>query len=89
MSLKSLRLPDELAREIDEIAARRRTTGSNVIREAVARYCEAVRNDVEDDPFLMIEDEPSYGGSGRGDLAESSEAYLRERFGARRRDRTR
>ncbi|HYD47855.1 MAG TPA: ribbon-helix-helix protein, CopG family [Terriglobales bacterium] len=82
--MTSIRLPDHLSRELDEIAARRKTTRSTLVREAVARYCNAVREEEEDDPFLLIEDEPSYGGSGRGDLAENSEKYLRGKLSGRR-----
>lgn len=84
MAMTSIRLPDHLARELDEIAARRRTTRSRLVRDAVAHYCEAVRAGKDDDPFLLIEAEPSYPGSGLGDLAERSEAYLRERLSGRR-----
>lgn len=87
MAMTSIRLPDDLTQALDEIATRRRSTRSMLIREAVASYCEAVRREEEDDPFLLIEDEPSYGGSGRGDLAENGEAILRERLGGKRRTR--
>lgn len=89
MAVANIRLPDHLSRELDEIAARRRTTRSMVVREAVAQYCNAVREDDEEDPFLLIEDTPSYAGSGKGDLAANSEAYLREKLSGRGRRRSR
>jgi len=87
MATISIRLPDDLTQALDEIATRRHSTRSMLIREAVARYCDAVRSEEKDDPFLLIEDEPSYTGSGCGDLAETSEVILREKIRGRRRSR--
>jgi metal-responsive CopG/Arc/MetJ family transcriptional regulator len=81
----SLRLPDELARELDEIAAKRRTTRSDAIREAVEQYCAAARKGRTADRIELLHRLVTYEGSGRGDVAENSERYLRELFGARRR----
>ncbi len=89
MAVANIRLPDHLSRELDEIAARKRMTRSMVVREAVAQYCSAVRDDEEDDPFLLIDEAVTYGGSGKGDLASNSEAYLREKLGGRGRRRSR
>jgi metal-responsive CopG/Arc/MetJ family transcriptional regulator len=87
MSLTSLRLPDHLVRELDEVAARRRATRSELLREAVEQYCAATRSGEELDPVALVERLVTYQGSGRGDLARRSEQYLREMFRERRRRR--
>jgi metal-responsive CopG/Arc/MetJ family transcriptional regulator len=87
--LHSLRLPDHLARELDELAATRRTTRSEVIREAIEEYCAAQRDRGAADRTALLRRLVTYRGSGRGDLAERSEHYLRELFRARRRHRSR
>ena len=87
MSLTSIRLPDHVAREVAEIAARRHITRSEVVREAVAHYCAAARATEEVDPVALVEQLVTYPGSGRGDLARHSEDYLREIFRERRRRR--
>jgi Arc/MetJ-type ribon-helix-helix transcriptional regulator len=89
MALTSLRLPDALARELDEIAARRRTTRSDAIREAVEQYCATARKGGKPDRIDLLQRLVTYGGSGRGDLAENGERYLRDLFRARRRPRPR
>jgi Arc/MetJ-type ribon-helix-helix transcriptional regulator len=85
MALTSIRLPDHLVHDVDEVAARRRSTRSEVVREAVAEYCAAARGGRELDPVALVERLVTYPGSGRGDLAERSEFYLRALFRARRR----
>ena len=87
MALASIRLPDHLVREVDEVAARRRVTRSEVVREAVAEYCATARSTRTRDPVALVEQLVTYPGSGRGDLARRSEEYLRELFRARRRRR--
>ena len=87
MSSTSVRLPDHLVRELDEVAERRRTTRSDLIREAVEQYCVATRSGDEVDPVVLVDRLVTYDGSGRGDLARRSEHYLREIFGERRRRR--
>ncbi len=89
MAVANIRLPDHLSRELDEIAARRRTTRSTLVREAVAQYCNAVRDEDTEDPFLLLDAEVTYEGSGVGDLSTNSEAYLREKLSGRSRRRTR
>jgi Arc/MetJ-type ribon-helix-helix transcriptional regulator len=85
MGLTSIRLPDHLVREVDEVATARRTTRSEVVREAVTQYCTAARAQRRRDLVTLVEDLVQYPGSGRGDLAARSETYLREIFRARRR----
>ncbi len=85
MALTSIRLPDHLVRELDEVAARRKATRSDVVREAVEQYCAASRAGDEADPVVLVERLVTYRGSGRGDLARRSEQYLREMFDERRR----
>ncbi len=89
MPLTSIRLPDHLMREVDEVATRRRRTRSEVVREAVAEYCASARADRKIDPGALVERLVTYPGSGCGDLAERSEFYLRALFRARRRRRPR
>ena len=84
MSLTSMRLPDHLVRELDEIAGRRRTTRSELVREAVEQYCATARSD-SGDPVALVDRLVTYKGSGRGDLGRRSEHYLRESFRERRR----
>ena len=89
MSTTSIRLPDHLVRELDEVAGRRRATRSDLIREAVEQYCATTRSEEEVDPVALVDRLVTYDGSGRGDLARRSERYLREIFGERRRSRAR
>jgi metal-responsive CopG/Arc/MetJ family transcriptional regulator len=88
MALTSIRLPDHLVRELDEEAARRKTSRSDLVRDAVEQYCASSRGRDESDPVAMVERLVTYQGSGRGDLARRSELYLREIFSERRRRRT-
>jgi metal-responsive CopG/Arc/MetJ family transcriptional regulator len=87
MSLMSIRLPDHLVRELGDVAARRGTTRSDLVREAVEEYCAAARSGDELDLVALVERLVTYEGSGRGDLARCSEEYLREMFRERRRRR--
>jgi metal-responsive CopG/Arc/MetJ family transcriptional regulator len=89
MPLTSIRLPDHLARDLDEIASRRRTTRSELVREAVEEYCAGQRTREDADPVALVERLVTYRGSGKGDLAARSEEYLREIFRDRRRRRSR
>jgi hypothetical protein len=82
MSLTTIRLPDELIRELDETAGRRKTTRSELIREAVAVYCAAVRSGNDSDPVALLDRLVRYEGSRRGDLGRRSEEHLRKRFRA-------
>ena len=88
MALTSIRLPDHLVRQVDEVAAQQRITRSEVVRDAVAQYCTAARSARTHDPVALVEQLVTYPGSGRGDLARRSEDYLREIFRARRRRRS-
>lgn len=83
MSLTTIRLPDHLIRELDEAAERRKTTRSELIREAVTAYCVGARSDDDSDPVALVERLVRYDGSRRGDLGRRSEEHLRERFRAR------
>jgi metal-responsive CopG/Arc/MetJ family transcriptional regulator len=85
MALTSIRLPDHLARDLDEIAARRHLTRSEIVREAVEEYCAGQRARDDADPVALVERLVTYAGSGRGDLAQRSEEYLREMARERRR----
>jgi metal-responsive CopG/Arc/MetJ family transcriptional regulator len=85
MSLTTVRLPDHMVHELDEVAERRHTTRSEIIREAVEQYCATARSGQEIDPVLLVRRLVTYDGSGRGDLARRGEEYLREMFCERRR----
>jgi Arc/MetJ-type ribon-helix-helix transcriptional regulator len=85
MSLTSVRLPEHLTQQLDDIAARRRISRSAVVREAIEHYCASPRADA--DPVVLVERLVDYVGSGQGDLGRHGERYLRERFGERRRRR--
>jgi hypothetical protein len=73
---------------LDEIAARRHATRSEVVCEAIEEYCANRRGDGDFDPVALVERLVDYPGSGRRDLGRRSEHYLREMFGERRRHRT-
>jgi metal-responsive CopG/Arc/MetJ family transcriptional regulator len=83
MSLTTIRFPDHLVRELDEMAGRRKTTRSDLIREAVEAYCATVRTGEDADPVALVDRLVRYDGSGRGDLGRRSEEHLRERFRGR------
>jgi hypothetical protein len=85
MALRSIRLPDHLAREIDDLAAARRVPRSRLVREAIERYCAAARSGRAADRVTLLRQLVNYPGSGKGDLGERSEHYLRELFRGRRR----
>jgi metal-responsive CopG/Arc/MetJ family transcriptional regulator len=85
----SLRLPPELAAALDRLAAERRTTRSEVIRDALAHYLASARARGIEDRVGLLRRLVNYPGSNRGDLASRSEEYLRELFSARRRRRPR
>lgn len=87
MASTSFRLPDQLMRHLDEIAARRRTTRSEVVCEAIEEYCANQRGEADRDPVALVEHLVDYPGSGRRDLGRRSEHYLREMFSERRRRR--
>ena len=85
MALHSLRLPDHLARELDELAASRHSSRSEVIRDAIEQYCAGQRAGATPDRLTLLRRLVTYPGSGRGDLAARSEQHLRKLFRARRR----
>jgi Arc/MetJ-type ribon-helix-helix transcriptional regulator len=85
VSLHSLRLPDHLTRELDELAASRRTSRSELIRDAIEQYCAVQRAGATPDRVTLLRRLVTYPGSGRGDLAARSEQHLRKLFRARRR----
>jgi predicted DNA-binding protein len=89
MALTSIRLSDHLVRLLDDLAARRHLTRSDLVREAVEQYCAAGRDSAARDPVAMVDRLVDYPGSGRGDLASRSEDYLRQMFDERRRGRSR
>jgi Arc/MetJ-type ribon-helix-helix transcriptional regulator len=88
MGLTSIRLPEHLTRQIEELARTRHTTRSEIVREAVATYC-AASADQPGDRLDLLRQLVTYEGSGTGDRGARGEAYLREMFRDRRRDRTR
>jgi metal-responsive CopG/Arc/MetJ family transcriptional regulator len=87
MTTTSFRLTRDLAIALDHLAAERGTTRSELIREAVQQFVAAAQAGGPADRVALVRRLVDYEGSGRGDLAARSEDYLREMFGARRRDR--
>lgn len=87
MKLTTLRLPDELSRELDRIAEERHVTRSDIAREALEQYCAAAREGQHGSRVTLLQSLVDYPGSGRGDLARQSGRYLREMFDAKRRRR--
>lgn len=81
----TLRLPDELSRELDRIAEERHVTRSDIAREALEQYCSAVRKGQHGSRVTLLQSLVTYPGSGRGDLARQGRRYLREMFDAKRR----
>lgn len=74
--------------QLDDIAARRNTTRSEVVCEAIEEYCSSRRQERDLDPVAMVERLVRYEGSAQPDRGRRSEHYLREMFGERRRHRT-
>lgn len=85
MDLTTVRLPENLARSVDEIAKKRQVSRSDVVREALEQYCERASNAENLSRVELLRSLVSYDGSGVGDLASRSEEHLRKRFHARRR----
>lgn len=85
MDLTTVRLPENLARSVDEIARQRQVSRSDVVREALEQYCKHASNAENLSRVELLQSLVSYDGSGVGDLASRSEEHLRKRFNARRR----
>ena len=85
MDLTTVRLPENLARSVDEIAKQRQVSRSDVVREALEQYCKRAGNAESLSRVELLQSLVSYDGSGVGDLASRSEEHLRKRFNARRR----
>lgn len=83
MDLTTVRLPEALARSVDEIAKQRQVTRSEVVREALEQYCERASTTENLSRVALLRRLVSYAGSGVGDLASRSEEHLRKRFSAR------
>jgi metal-responsive CopG/Arc/MetJ family transcriptional regulator len=86
MELTTIRLPEELARAVDQIAEQRQVTRSEIVRDALEQYC---RKTERRSPkrLELLSALVTYPGSGVGDLARRSQAYLRKRFREKRRTR--
>jgi metal-responsive CopG/Arc/MetJ family transcriptional regulator len=87
MALTAVRVPEGLARSVDEIAKRRHVTRSEVVREALESYCERASREAPRSRVELLRSLISYAGSGVGDLASRGEEHLRKRFDAKRRSR--
>jgi metal-responsive CopG/Arc/MetJ family transcriptional regulator len=85
MDLTTVRLPENLARSVDEIAKQRQVSRSDVVREALEQYCERAGSAENFSRVELLKSLVQYEGSGVGDLASRSEEHLRKRFNARRR----
>ena len=84
MDLTTIRLPEGLARSVDEIAKQRQVTRSVVVREALEQYCEQSRKGEQRSRTELLRSLVSYAGSGVSDLGSRSEEHLRKRFHAQR-----
>jgi metal-responsive CopG/Arc/MetJ family transcriptional regulator len=80
METKAIRLPNELARAVDQIAEERQMTRSDIIREAIVRYCEAHASGQHSDRVRLLDRLVTYPGSGIRDLGSKSEHHLRRMF---------
>ncbi len=70
----SLRLPEQLVREIDREAGRRRKTRSELVREVLERH---IRNGArEEPPWSRVEDLVGSLAGGPRDLGARHRAYL-------------
>jgi Arc/MetJ-type ribon-helix-helix transcriptional regulator len=85
MDLTTVRLPENLARSVDEIAKQRQVSRSEIVREALEQYCERANKEEPRSRVELVRSLVAYEGSGVGDLASRSEEHLRKRFDARRR----
>lgn len=84
MPTTSVRLPESLVRALDRLAEQRGANRSELIREALEEYVSAARSEGLPDRVALVRYLVDYEGSGRGDLAERSEEYLREMLGGGR-----
>lgn len=77
----SLRLPDDLARRLDRLAAKRRTERSLVVREAIRAY---LVGEAASETGRLFDRVGDLAGSVRGgppDLGLKHREYLKERLG--------
>ena len=86
---KPARHPTELELEILKVLWEGGPMRVRDVREAVEEYCAGQRARDDADPVALVERLVTYPGSGRGDLAQRSEEYLREMARERRRRRSR
>jgi Arc/MetJ-type ribon-helix-helix transcriptional regulator len=77
----SLRLPDDLARRLDRLAAKRRTERSLVVREAIHAYVAAEAATRSGRPFDLVADLAGSVRGGPPDLGRRHREYLKERLG--------
>ncbi len=76
--MTSIRLNKELEGKIEKIAAAKKITKSQLIREAVAEYIAAQEKEIS--PFMVGEKLFGRYGSGKGDLSTTYKTVLKEKF---------
>lgn len=79
----TVRLPRDLARHLDRLAAERRIGRSGLVREAVQAYLVGGAAGATDRPFDRVADLAGSVSGGPPDLAARHREYLRKRFRGR------
>ena len=87
MDTASFRLPPEIVREVERLAARRGQPKSEIVREALQRYLAREAAPSRRTLVELADSLVTYPATGPADLATRSEEILREKFHARRRPR--
>ena len=80
----SLRLDDQTARQLEEIARQSGLSKSEVIRHCLAEYLGNQQPQLS--PWELGKDLFGRAASGRGDLSRKSEQIVQEKIRAKRRD---
>jgi hypothetical protein len=79
----SLRLDDQTAQRLEEIARQKGVSKSDVIRQCLAEYLGHQQPPLS--PWELGKDLFGRSGSGRGDLSRKSDQIVREKIRAQRR----
>jgi hypothetical protein len=78
-----------MTHELDQLAAERRTTRSEVIRLAVEEFLTKTRQGKSPDRVDLVNRLVTYTGSGQPDLGRNSKKHLQRLFGERRKSHRR
>jgi len=74
----SVRLDDELDKEIQALSEKTKANKSEIVREALTEYLEA--REAEDKPFDLGQDLFGRFGSGKGDLSTTYKKRIKEKL---------